>query len=198
MDRVRKARNQGMLFNRRWMLGIVLIVLAAAGRAGAIVGGTEVSQADFGATWPFAASIEVVINGEASLVCSGSVISSRWVLTAGHCTSFITGQAQFLSGYEGTRVRVGDTDRTLASAVDAAQLITHPSFSSSSNAFDFGLIQLAEPVSQTPARLSSVVGNGTSGMVAGWGEIEGYADTDTLRSTPTRVVSANATVLATQ
>lgn len=174
------------------------LLAAATIRADAVVGGTEVSQADFDAKWPFATSIEVIVNGDASLVCSGSVISSQWVLTAGHCTSFITDQAQFFTGYEGTRVLVGNRNRTLATAVDAVQILTHPSHSSGSAAFDFGLIELAEPVSQTPARLSSVVGTGTAGMVAGWGAIEGLADTDTLRSTPVSVVFANSTVLAAQ
>jgi secreted trypsin-like serine protease len=160
----------------------VALLLALIGPARAIVGGTPSAT---GAN-PFMASIQS--NG--SHFCGGSVISSRWVLTAAHCVP--DGSAAGLSVVTGTNNNLdGSGVRT---TVD--QVFVHPQYAN--DAHDAALLHLASAVTATPITLSGA-GNdnletpGATVTVAGWGDWNpatlGLASLPLMMETDLQVVS---------
>ncbi|GAB3151172.1 trypsin-like serine protease [Micromonospora sonneratiae] len=148
-------------------------VLAAPATASAapagpqpIIGGGTVSSA------PWAAA--VFSNG--SFTCSGTIISSRWVLTARHCVS-------------GTMsVRVGSVYR-------ASGGVTRNVVSSSSR-YDLALLQLDSAVSTTYVTLASANPPiGSTNSIYGWGMTcySGCSASSQLKTASVRVTSTSAT-----
>jgi trypsin len=130
--------------------------VAVAGHA--VVGGTPSgTNAN-----PFMASIQ----SGGSHFCGGSVIASRWVLTAAHCVP--DGSAAGLEVVTGTNNNLIGGVRTTVSRV-----YVHPQYAN--NAHDAALLELATPVAAPPITLSnasydSLETPGTTLTVAGWGD----------------------------
>lgn len=151
---------------------IVSAVLAAPAAAQAavdqsgpgIIGGSTVSSA------PWAAA--VFSNG--SFVCSGTIISASYVLTAKHCLS-------------GTMsVRVGSVSRSSGGATS--------SVTSTSTQYDLALLKLATPITTTYMGLSSSYPpvNSTN-SIYGWGRTcySGCSSSTTLKTATVKVTSTN-------
>ncbi len=141
-----------------------------------LAGGTQVAQTD----WPWQAAIKIStwrVNGE--WTCGGSVIDSRWVLTAAHCIvdgiedpyhEFVTvapaniqirvGSERFEFGGQTTGVR---------------RIVKHPDFDPVTRDNDLALLELKEAVfvdpvrPVTPEREEKQACPGIQGAVTGWG-----------------------------
>jgi elastase-2 len=148
-----------------------------------ILGG---GPADFSSQWPFAAAILHANRFH----CSGSVIDSRHVLTAGHCAinikprklSVVTGRADLRDGAAGQVHAV------------SAKYLSNPQ-----RRHDLAVLRLATPTSSPPIAVANPSENATGaapGMplrVAGWGatnifhrKLPGFLKTTTLSVQPKR------------
>uniref|UniRef100_A0A671LZT1 Trypsin-3-like n=1 Tax=Sinocyclocheilus anshuiensis TaxID=1608454 RepID=A0A671LZT1_9TELE len=134
-----------------------------------IVGG----QAAVQGSWPWQASLHRITSG--SHFCGGSLINKDWVLSAAHCF-------QSLSFFEHL---IGVTSSTifLHHSIDLTRLITHPSYSTTTQNNDIALLQLSSSVTFTDyirpvclAAAGSVFGGGTKSWITGWGKLK-FADT---------------------
>ena len=127
--------------------GVLLFVAGACGPPddlgeldAAIVGG-EITE-----DYPEVVAIELQVAGsDATGLCSGTLITDEWVLTAAHC----------LDGLDAVAVGFGSHREALDLVVAVAAQYLHPEFEQVgvfSN--DLGLVQLAEPVEIVPAAVN--------------------------------------------
>ncbi|WP_346537322.1 trypsin-like serine protease [Micromonospora sp. DPT] len=131
-----------------------------------IIGGSTVSSA------PWAAA--VFSNG--SFTCSGSVISSQWVLTARHC---ISGSMS---------VRVGSVYRSSGGVTRTV--------SATYTRYDLALMRLSSPVTTTAVTLaSSNPPIGSTNSIYGWGMTcySGCSASSQLKTATVQVTSTNVT-----
>lgn len=125
---------------------------------GYIVGGQQVDIADY----PYQVSLQTW-----SHICGGSIISERWILTAGHCTSFASG----------LRVRVASTRHASGGLLHKVQrIVQHEKYDSWVIDYDFALLELEEPLELgdlvKPIALpeqDDAVADGAEAVVTGWG-----------------------------
>ncbi|XP_071450336.1 brachyurin-like [Hetaerina americana] len=126
-----------------------------------IIGGSFAQAGQF----PYQAAI-FIDNQE---FCGGSIISSNWILTAGHCGY----QAQsFVVILGSLTIQNGDPSQVV---IQSYQGITHPYFDMNSLQNDLSLIMLPQQIPMSPyispIQLSSTeVGGGQMATVSGWGK----------------------------
>ena len=118
---------------RKLVLAAV-VALCAAGSAGAIVNG----EPD-GNRHPYVVALGLTYADGSRSICSGTLVSSTLVVTAGHCT------------YGAVQAVVWNTPRGFAGLPQSAGIpITHPDFepefSSSGNTSDLGVVRLFAPI----------------------------------------------------
>ncbi|XP_053692371.1 trypsin-1-like [Sabethes cyaneus] len=129
-----------------------------------IVGGFEIDIAD--------APHQISLQSRGSHICGGSIISSKWVLTAAHCTDGASAS--------NLRVRVGSTKHASGGTVIAiSRIVQHANYTSRTIDYDFSLLQLkkaiklgnASRVIKLPEQNESVA-DGTLCEVTGWGNTQ--------------------------
>nr|XP_051708504.1 serine protease 44 [Oryctolagus cuniculus] len=143
---------------------VELFPRACGNRTMKIVGGAPAPER----RWPW----QVSLQSKGDHVCGGSLISSRWVLTAAHC----------ILGYEDYTVKLGGHSlrppSTNSVMVPVRDIVIHQEFNSVSMSHDLALALLAFSVNFSlyiqpvclPEKLVDV-DSGTACWVTGWGRL---------------------------
>jgi len=137
----------------------------AASPADAIVGGSTASEGEF----PFMASIQTRgADGTDGHFCGGSVIGTRWVLTAAHCMAD-TKPGDIQVGVGRTNIDDLSTGQTLT--VD--RIVVHPDYADTGT-FDAALVHVTADIASPSIALAAVgedslEADGAPLTVAGWG-----------------------------
>ncbi|MBZ2187729.1 serine protease [Alcanivorax sp. JB21] len=117
-----------------------------------IIGGTETTQGK----WPWMAAVNFVTgadNENRSLICGGTLIAPRWVLTAAHC---VTTNQELQYNAQNLLVVVGSIHRDGSGGEQrpVSAIYVHPEYSRTSLHNDIALLRLSQPVSARPVNLA--------------------------------------------
>ncbi|ODN00708.1 Transmembrane protease serine 9 [Orchesella cincta] len=135
-----------------------------------IVGGTVSKQH----AWPWVAAIVFKFNNTRQIFCGGSVIATKYLLTAAHCTAQM--EKVGLNSYTAI-LGTNDLNENGALELKVASTTTHPKYDPKTLANDVALVELESRItfSQTvvPICITPQVGVpfiNKSAIVAGWGD----------------------------
>jgi trypsin len=155
---------------RRLTLALTAAVACLACTAApsmAIVGGSDAGPNEF-------PSVAEITFGQ-SFLCSGTLISPTFVVTAGHCGS-ITGDAVASPASWPAAlidVRIGSNKSGQGEKAPVARAIVEPQYLATSG-YDITLLQLAQPSTKAPTKVAgsaegSLWAPGTMEEIVGWG-----------------------------
>lgn len=173
-------------------IGILLLLLLCLVESGA---GYAIGQSKFGNIEKF--PYQVMLIGKQlwrkRILCGGTLLDKRWVLTAGHCTMGVTHYDVYL----GTR-SMQDTQQLGGLVLRSNKFIVHERFNPETAANDIALVKLPVDVEFTarirPATLPTHQRyneqfTGQSVVASGWGAMVEMTSSDAMQYTELKVIS---------
>src|SRR5215212_754649 len=146
---------------------------AIAATSSAVVGGNDASPGEY----PAVAEITF-----GPFLCTGTLVTPDWVLSAGHCGS-VTGAAVASPASwppQLINVRIGGVTQSDGEQRSASQVIVHPNYLATSG-YDISLIRLSQSSTMAPTQVAgagerSIWTAGTLETIVGWGATEEGGD----------------------
>ena len=144
----------------------VALMGAAAAPSSAVVGGGDASPGEY----PAVAEITF-----GPFLCTGTLVTPDWVLTAGHCSNLTGGMPATPASWppQLINVRVGGVTRTDGERRTVGRVVMHPDYLLTSG-YDISLLQLAQGSTMAPTQVAgdgerSLWSAGTTESIVGWG-----------------------------
>ena len=153
-----------------------VLASVAAAPSGAVVGGSDAAPGEF----PSVAEITFGAPGVGLFLCTGTLIDSTHVLTAGHCSS-ITKAALVSSPIswppQSINVWIGGTQSGEGESAPVSSVSIPPDYLGLTDRNDISILTLAAPSSQAPTQVAaaserSIWSPGVLATIAGWGATE--------------------------
>ncbi|XP_078397369.1 chymotrypsin-like elastase family member 2A [Cetorhinus maximus] len=150
--------------------------VAASPLSGRVISGEEAKPH----SWPWQASLQFAYAYDPDFfqhMCGGSLISAKWVMTAGHCIVDIPGRFAVILGEHDLEKKGNEYLRHVQ------LIITHPDWNPSflENGNDIALLRLAQPAYATPdieiatlPPFNQILPNGYPCYITGWGLTEPF------------------------
>jgi secreted trypsin-like serine protease len=145
------------------------LLCAAAAPSSAVVGGSSASPGEY----PSVAEITF-----GPFLCTGTLVSPDWVLTAGHCSNITAGTVASPASWppQLINVRIGGVTRTDGEKRTVSRVVMHPDYLLT-NGYDISLLQLSQSSTMTPTQVAgagerSIWTAGTMETIVGWGVTE--------------------------
>ena len=147
-----------------------------------IIGGKETCSGCI--PWQVALILKEKVDGKTKSVCGGTILSSRFVLTAAHC--FYNGSlpGSLVAPKHLIQILAGATnlDDPVATRHDIAQLYQHKMYNHGYGfSHDFTMLKLKDEINLSPAHLARAVclpkpdvvfDSNTEFLASGWGKVE--------------------------
>jgi secreted trypsin-like serine protease len=161
----------------RRVLAVSVIAAAMLGAAtapsSAVVGGHDAAPGEF----PSVAEITF-----GPFLCSGTLITPDWVLTAGHCSNITAGTVASPISWPAPLidVRVGGVTQSDGEHRSVSRVVMHPDYVLTSG-YDISLLQLSKSSTMAPTQVASAGERsiwiaGTLETIVGWGVTEEGGD----------------------
>ena len=149
------------------------LLCAAAAPSSAVVGGGDASPGEY----PAVAEITF-----GPFLCTGTLVTPEWVLTAGHCSS-ATGALVATPASWPTpliNVRIGGVTQDDGERRGVSQVVMHPNYVLTSG-YDISLLKLSQSSSMAPTQVAgagerSIWAAGALETIVGWGATEEGGD----------------------
>src|SRR5918994_137230 len=123
-----------------------LLLAAAAAPSSAVVGGNDASPGEY----PAVAEITF-----GPFLCTGTLITPNWVLTAGHCSNITAGTVASPASWPPPliSVRVGGVTRSDGERLGVSRVVMHPDYLLTSG-YDISLLQLSSSSTMPPTQVA--------------------------------------------
>jgi secreted trypsin-like serine protease len=160
-------------------LSVAALLAAAAAPSSAVVGGNDASPGEY----PAVAEITF-----GPFLCTGTLITPSWVLTAGHCSNITAGTVASPASWppQLISVRVGGVTQSDGERLGVSRVVMHPDYLLTSG-YDISLLQLSSNSTMAPTQVAgagerSIWTAGTLETIVGWGVTsEGGSQPDRLQ-----------------
>src|SRR3954447_4815018 len=170
------SKGRGADLIRKLLTAIATVAVAiaiTASPAGAVVGGNDASPGEY----PAVAEITF-----GPFLCTGTLVTPDWVLSAGHCGSVTGAAVASPAGWppQLIDVRIGGVTQSDGERRAVSQVVVHPDYLLTSG-YDISLLRLSQSSTMAPTQVAgagerSIWTAGTLETIVGWGATEEGGD----------------------